>query len=190
MLMEVDAAVHWSPSHATAAETPLSQTTTDTPLSLPGLSGDPTRLRLTALPTDSGFDDYHILEKIGQGGMGWSIAPISIHSIVWWPSRQSMLPPVFIRHYAPDFKPRQSYLPSCSIAISFKSTVSVRTMACLTFRWNWSTVPIWQTPSRATARAANCGSIGGDASSRDPLCPQPRHHSSRSKAHEHLVGSQ
>ncbi len=70
MLMEVDAAVHWSPSHATAAETPLSQTTTDTPLSLPGLSGDPTRLRLTALPTDAGFDDYHILEKIGQGGMG------------------------------------------------------------------------------------------------------------------------
>ncbi|MCC6511985.1 MAG: protein kinase, partial [Pirellulaceae bacterium] len=77
MLMEVDSAVHWSRSPAISDST-LSNSPTDTPRSLAPLAKDRTS-RATPedklgnssfLTVDTGFDDYEILEKIGQGGMG------------------------------------------------------------------------------------------------------------------------
>lgn len=82
MLMEVDSAVHWS-RPAAKSDFSVGDYATDTPRSLTPYNGvmtSPTHSddrhsgdrhgTLALLPIDTGFDDYQILEKIGQGGMG------------------------------------------------------------------------------------------------------------------------
>ena len=70
MLMEVDAAVHWSPSHATKAELSIGHPAMDTPQSFLPAEETPHSLIRQASAIEGGFEDYQILDKIGQGGMG------------------------------------------------------------------------------------------------------------------------